>query len=226
MSGIIQGLLAGIGGPTSISYTHSDTGVLSSGSTSIPNVAIGPAASNRIVAVFLSAGLAALGRISAVTIGGVSATMAVEASSSAIRAIAIWYAVIPSGTTATVNVTVTDTTSTFNVFLLAASIYNAKSTTPVTASNYNSASGVAPSLSATLTPANGSVLFAGYSAGGAVAGTTATWTNATKQVDYLPAATFSTAATSYISVSSSLTVTATCTDTSVNSPGLAIASWS
>lgn len=71
-------------------------------------VAIGTASSDRIVAVSftgLGATNTASSQLSAVTIGGVSATAALQSITSS-RVAEIWYALVTSGTTATISATV------------------------------------------------------------------------------------------------------------------------
>jgi hypothetical protein len=91
----------------SIAYTDGSSSSANSFTYTFSSVGIGAAATDRIVAVCaaINATSATTYGISSITIGGVAATMAVRSSSNKNAAIA--YAVIPTGTTATIVVTLT-----------------------------------------------------------------------------------------------------------------------
>ena len=89
-------------GDTSVTFT--DSSVNSSGATAytFSSQAIGTASSDRVVAVGVSAGNSAAG-INTLTVGGVSAVKAIDATNS--TETELWYASVPSGTTADIVVT-------------------------------------------------------------------------------------------------------------------------
>lgn len=83
--------------------TQVDTAAASTTFT-FPSVPIGPADANRrVYAVFTVGG--ATTNISSVTIGGITATRAIDGSSTTIGRQAIYYADVPTGTTATIVIT-------------------------------------------------------------------------------------------------------------------------
>jgi len=87
-------------------------------------VNIGTAVSNRVVVItFTNAGVIA----TAMTIGGVNATKAVE-ESSRVSSLQIWYATVPSGTTA--NVVISFPSNPTNCILVAGNFNSGASTTP------------------------------------------------------------------------------------------------
>ena len=187
---------------------------------------IGAAATGRIVAVYMGGGVGTSLTVSAVTIGGISATQATGFSG--FRFGYIWYAVVATGTTANIVVTYTNQSTPSDIAISTASIYGAVSTTPVAGVSNNTSTGVTSSLSVTLTPAANSVLFAGYNAGGIAAGTASTWTNATKQTDTLgtiSTTSLYTDATATGLPNASRTITCVTTDAAVNRPGLVVATW-
>lgn len=216
--------------PASITHTYFTPATFpnfSSGTITLTSVPIGTAATDRIVAVYLatSASSGSSTRITSVTIAGITASLAVENSPLGIRSNSIWYAVVPSGTTANIvaNHSIADATN--PLFLAVSAIYNTTSTTPITGTSSTQGTGVSPSLSVSITPSQGSVLFAGYSSAANAAGTTASWTNASEQSDQLSGAVMGTSATATGLNNSSITITATGTDSVVNNTIMAVATW-
>lgn len=211
---------------TSIVQVANLASTWSSGSCTFSSASIGTAATGRLVVVYVCGGVTVAGRVSAVTIGGTSATLAVETTINQFRHNSIWYATINSGTTANIVVTHTVTTNTNPVFISVAAVYDASSTTPVTAFSYSNLVGTSPNQSITLTPQSNAVLYAGYSAGVVAAGTTASWTGATNVMEYIDAlSNMMTAATASGLSNTSRTVSVTLTDSSVNRPGIVVATW-
>ena len=216
------------GNPT-ITYNNYYTinKVSASTTATFTSVDLGTAASNRVVAVYFGSGQANQGIITDVTIQGITATLAVRAASNNQPAVnVIYYATVPTGTTGDVVVTYSTTWGVTSAdYLSSVSMYDLASTTPITAATQNATDGVSPSLSVTLTPSANAVLFAAYRAGAVAAGSTSSWTNATEQTDVLVVNGGYTDATSSGLANSSLTVSATNTDTVVNRPALVVATW-
>jgi hypothetical protein len=217
------------GNPT-ITYNNSyvvPAKLLSASSITFTSVALGTAASNRVVAVYFSTGSGNAGLVSSVTIQGITATLGVRATNSnSFSNTVIYYATVPTGTTGDVVVTFSTTWgNTTAAYLGCVSMYDLASTTPITAFSFSASDGVSPTASATLTPSADAVLFAGWRAGAVAAGSTSSWTNATEQTDSLSGAVGNTDAISSGLANSSLTVTATNTDTAVNRPALVVATW-
>ena len=220
----------GFGGvlPT-ITYNnyYTQAKVSTASSVTFTSVALGTANANRLVAVNYSTGLNTQSVVSSVTIQGITATLAVRTTANNSPTVnVIYYAIVPTGTTGDVVVTHSNTFgNTATAYLSSVSIYDLASTTPITASIQTASDNVSPSLSVTLTPSAGAVLFAGYRAGAVVAGSTSSWTNATEQTDIMSGnGAFTDAISSGLS-NSSLTVSATNTDATVNRPLLVVATW-
>ncbi len=196
----------------------------SSGVATFTSVDIGTAATGRLVVVYIGGGLNSSGSVSSVTIAGNTATLAVQNATITLRHNSIWYATVDSGTTATIVVNFSVSVSN-PVFISVAAIYDASSTIPVTASS-QSGTNSSPDQSVTLTPQTNAVLYAGYSAGGVAAGTTASWTGATIALQYAGGSGgYITTATDSGLSNTSRTVSATLTDSVVNRPGLVVATW-
>lgn len=201
--------------------------VSASTTATFTSVALGTAATNRVVAVYFGSGQVNNGIVTDVTIQGITATLAVRAIATNSPSVnVIYYATVPTGTTGDVVVTYSTTWGATSIaYLSSVSMYDLSSTTPITASTQTAADGVSPSLSVTLTPSSGAVLFAAWRAGAVAAGSTSSWTNATEQTDLLSGGIANTDATSSGLANSSLTVSATNTDTAVNRPALVVATW-
>jgi len=91
----------------SISFTDSAQSTNNNTSYTFSNLSVGTAATNRVVAVTIYSQSASA--VSTVTIGGISATKAVEIYyTDAASVVAIYYAVVPTGTTASVVVNLAD----------------------------------------------------------------------------------------------------------------------
>jgi hypothetical protein len=208
-----------------VQVTNSSVSVsFSSGVATFTSVDIGTAATGRLVVVYIGGGSSASGSVSSVTIAGNTATLAVKSATSEVRHNSIWYATVDSGTTATIVVNFSVSVSN-PVYISVAAIYDASSTTPVTASSQSSSVNVSPNQSVTLTPQTNAVLYAGYSAGAVATGTTASWTGATIALEYVAGVALITAATDSGLSNTSRTVSATLTDSVVNRPGLVVATW-
>ena len=89
-------------GDTSVTFTDSSVNSGSATAYTFSSQAIGTASSDRVVAVGVSAGNSAAG-INTLTVGGVSAVKAIDATNS--TETELWYASVPSGTTADIVVT-------------------------------------------------------------------------------------------------------------------------
>ena len=212
-------------GVPTISYNGSVTGSTGSTTVTFSSVSFGAVTSDRVVAVFLTL-TTSTSLVLSVTIGGVSATRAVRASdTSQIRIGDIWYASVPTGASGTVVMTISNNPSSIP-YCASYSMYGLTSSTPTTTarSNLDSIS-VAPSRSVTFTPSANGIYIAGYNAGGVTAGSTTTWTNASKNLDVIDSSNLNTSANASNVSAVSTTVTATTTDTSVNRPNLVLAAW-
>lgn len=89
-------------GDTSVTFTDSSVNSGSATAYTFSSQAIGTASSDRVVAVGVMAGNSAAG-INTLTVGGVSAVKAIDATNS--TETELWYASVPSGTTADIVVT-------------------------------------------------------------------------------------------------------------------------
>jgi hypothetical protein len=221
----IQGAGGFLSGLPTITYNNDYLQAKGSTTVTFTSVDFGYDASDRVVAIYVSSGTLNSGTVSGVTIGGITATLA-EQSTTDFRFNAIYYAEVPTG--ASGNVVVTFSTGFGNstdAYLSCVSMYGLSSTTPIKGISQSTSTGVTPSRSVTLTPEDGAVLFAGYSAGAVADGSTSLWTNATEQTDLLNGTTAYTDAISSNLLNSSLTVSATNTDSTVNRPTLVVATW-
>lgn len=212
----------------SLTYNNYYTASYTGGTTAtVTSADLGAANSTRLVVVYVHHnGTATATTFTNLTIAGITATAAVNANNSAqIRAATIFYAAVPTGTTGNIVATVsTSISSTLSCAVY--SVYNLTSNTPTTtAVSNNDTSNVSPDSSVTFTPSAEGLFIAGYNAGGVLGGTTASWTNATEDLDTLNGtASFTTASLSN-TVNSSTTVSVTLTDTLVNRPNLIAAAW-
>lgn len=168
------------GGGVSFSLTWTGVGLNTAGGTSISytSVPIGVADANRVVAVAIVADTAGgASTPTAVTIGGISATQVGGAYCNSLSVLdtSIWYASVPTGTTATVAVTYTIATVASGV-----EAYRIITTTPTPSASATNTS-VAQSISnAAYTVPSGGGSFNIYAfRGGGTGSDSVTWTNAT-----------------------------------------------
>jgi len=214
----------------SISYITFVDGSFSSGTVTFNSVSIGAASSDRVIALYIGGGFSGADQyVSSVTIGGISASEAVRTNGgSNFRHNSIWYATVPTGTTATIVVNASYS-STNNLLVFVSRIVDLNSTTPVaTASDYTDAQSVGPERSVNLDAVyNNSVVFAGYGVGGSAA-TNTDWSgsmNLTEE-DFQNVGNSSyTIAQKANRDSGSKSVVASVNDASVNRPGLVVATW-
>lgn len=173
---------------------------------SFTSVSIGTAATNRLVFVTVTSVASGNRLISSATIGGISATV-IESTPNAGASTKIIYAVVPTGTTATISITFDSTVLRCGVGSY--SIYNLKSTSPV--SRANGSTWTSGAISATLSVPENAIILAGVS--NSTNSNTFTWTNLTSNYDSLVDATFrfSGASAQVSTGNSSYTVTATST---------------
>lgn len=175
---------------------------------------IGSASADRIVAVCIEASTTQT--ISIVTIGGTTATIAVQVSTSGTDKgpVGIAYLAVNSGTTADIVVTLSGTGT-----RCAIQVFTITGSGTVVPTSTNTSTATAPS--AALTPwATGAILACAKS----LANSSCTWTNATEDVDaVVETALTVTAAHENSLAASSRTLTATFGTSS--SPGMAMAAW-
>lgn len=172
------------GGTAARSFTDSFS-FFDSGTYSEVGASIGAAAADRLVAIVVNGfNLTSLDGIDSVTIGGVAATAAIErlrnfGGSGLGMFSSIYWAAVPTGTTATITLTFTgdDIEGTVAVYR----ITGANTTSPIAATGGNDvASG---SVSASVTPGNGTATLAGALAGFNSGASSSSWTNATEDFD-------------------------------------------
>lgn len=104
---MLANVLKGTSSPTSnasISYITAVNDTVSRTTYSFTGVSIGSAVSNRLVVVAANPNGSSVTSISSMTIGGVSATLAVQTQTDN-GVSSIWFAVVPTGTTATIALT-------------------------------------------------------------------------------------------------------------------------
>lgn len=221
--------LLGANGVTSnaISYTYNGTTNGSGTSVTqitITGVAFGSEAAGRIVVIVMSAGSNVTAQLSSVTIGGVSATIATQNTTS-FRQNAIIYATVSSGTSGNVVLNYTASISSTPA-IFAYSIYNATNSTHEAAQvSINDATGVSATRSVSLTYSNNSVVIGGYSAGAYDPLQSLTWTNATIDSELEAGSAVNASASSLKTTGATTTFQVTSGDTSVNRPALVMASW-
>ena len=138
------------------------------------SLSIGTADASRKVYVCVGTRRAAGGAVSSMTIGGVSASAVVSVSTNSnANSVAIWCAVVPTGTTATVVVTLAGASAAY------CSVKCYATTGDHTVEDFQSGSTGPISLSLAV-KANGYLIGAGH---GANAGPSATWTGITEDTD-------------------------------------------
>lgn len=120
-----------------IAYTDGASSSSNTFTYTFSNIGIGAAATGRIVAVCaaINATSATTYGISSITIGGVAATMAVRSSGNKNAAIA--YAVVPTGTTATIVVTLTGSGTPGRCVITAFRIVGYSDPAPIVASAFS-----------------------------------------------------------------------------------------
>ncbi len=194
-----------------IAFTASSTDTTNATIYTFTGVAIGAAASDRYVAVAINGESGGASRsVSGVTIGGVTAASWIN-NDAAERYVSIWYANVPTGTTATIVVTASGAGWT----ACEIGVYRITGLTTTTAN---------ATLIDTSTPGTGGIA---VDAGGAIIAiskssnspTTCTWTNLTEDYDGL-GENFSVSGAS-LNPSTAQTVTITATWASENTPVLA-----
>jgi hypothetical protein len=145
--------------------------------------AIGSAAAGRLVFVALSGfNETSNDGIDSMTIGGVSAALASSVSRANAFAFIfseVWYALVPTGTTADIVMTFTGDTVTANGAIY--KVLNADAVTPIASQNTGSV--VSGNVSAAVTIGNGTVTIATSQAGINSTDIDVTWTNATEDFD-------------------------------------------
>lgn len=162
------------GGPVFSSYVQTDNptpqGTPGSTTVTFTSVNIGTAASNRVVVIAFTSGVNVA---SAVTVGGVSMTKAIEESTT-VSGLQIWYGTVTTGTTA--NVVLTFAGNPQNCMLIAGKFNSGASTTP---SDTQSAANAGGSTSQSL---NANIPTSGFAVMATVQQSTLqtpTWTNMT-----------------------------------------------
>lgn len=148
------------------------TAVRSTTSASFPthrftSVPIGDAAPDRQVFVITSDAFA-----SAVVPGGIAATKVVAATADAL---VLWRANVPTGTTASIDVTATGSS---RILIEVYAVYGLASTTPVATANYTSG-GTSTTHSTTIDHPAGGILIAGVGATVSPGESLSSWTGAT-----------------------------------------------
>lgn len=220
-------LRASVNSTSKITYTYNGSILGSNSATTtltISGVSFGNTGTNRVVAIVLTSGSNSSISISSATIGGVSATIATQTTAS-FRNNAIIYATIPSGTSGDVVITF-NASSTTSTFAHSYSIYNATNTTPQDAKqSINTSTGVSATRSVSLTYSNNSVVIGGYSAGAYDPAAALTWTNVTIDIEDEGGSAVNSSSSSFKTTGATTTFQVTSTDTSVNRPGLVMASW-
>lgn len=152
--------------------THTETGA-----------SFGSEASDRLIFVAVSAFCTSFDGLDSITIGGIAGTLAVEelisAGGSAGYFSSIYYAEVSTGTTGDIVLTFTGDSIAAGVTVYR--VVNANTVTPIGAiAQANVASGA---VSASITPANGSVTIATAFAGSSSTDVDISWTNITEDTD-------------------------------------------
>lgn len=156
----------------SVTYNNSYSSTTNASSYTFSASAIGTADSTRLVVVVAHTNNLSAS-VSSMTIGGISATSAVSAGSA--QLVSIWYAIVPTGTTADIVLTLGATSN--NAVIGVYSLYHIVSTTPTTSNNLT--------VGGTSNATNTSVKKDGIIIAGITGSTnsTTTWTNATENYD-------------------------------------------
>lgn len=187
MSAVTQAVLSAYGAAAAVadvtreatdSFSFLDTGTFTETGASI-----GTAVADRLVFVAISGyNDTSLDGIDSMTIGGIAATMAsgvARTGTIGIEFSEIWYAAVPTGTTA--NIVLTFTGDTIGASAAVYKVLNADSVTPIASQNTGSvASG---NVSAAVTIGNQTAVIATAQCGLDTADVGITWTNATEDFD-------------------------------------------
>lgn len=197
------------------SYVTSTTANTSTSSQSFAGISIGTAASNRyvIAAIFESkaSGSWSADPISSVTIGGISATLAGTQVTNNANVVALFYANVPTGTTATFAWTLA--ANTIDTVLGVYRVVDLVSSTPTATA---SSTAIPPAASLAI-PTNGfGIGFAGVNASSSF-----TWTNMTENFDSVVGSSTASGALNTSSGTSTRTATPGTNDKQV----LTLAAW-
>ena len=215
--------------PPTVSYNNNYSFIWNGGtSQSYSGISTGTASSDRfvVVGVYLGVGATA-SSIVGISIAGITATI-IESTYVSGRNIAAAYALVPTGTSATVTVTTATTVSGNYIYLTSYSVFNAKQYGLFDSALTNYATNVDSLVSATVTTPPKSVVIGFYGvAAVASSGDTATWTGLNRDFTLYPFA--DTVVISSASIENTtgtdLTATVRVSDTLVNRPSLILSSW-
>lgn len=177
----------------------------------------GTAASDRIIVLGVSY-IAGVGNaISAITIGGISATRIVKVNFVGADTSEIWAAAVPTGTTGNITVTASAITA------VGISVYAMTGASSSAAFNTATSTGSGVSLSLNV-PASGAAV--GIATAVTAGATTFAWTGLTEDTDFSPAGSVESSAASgnFAAAQTTLTVKATPTP-GASSQGTVAASW-
>lgn len=161
--------IAPASGPVVVTHNGNANGTVSGGVVSLAAVPFGAAAGNRIIALSVMSEV----NVTAVTIGGITATKAVGGGVDVFAS--IWYAVVPTGTSGTVVLSAVSDGVCVSCF----SVNGAGSPTPSDTDSYATTAAQA-TLSSMTVPSNGGAIFAFTNESQATA---VTWTGATEVQD-------------------------------------------
>lgn len=228
MSATIQQLLLSYGNKVNVTNTANTSSGTDLTTYTFTTQSIGAADPNRVVVCCVFGGVGSAGRtISSVTIGGVTATAGVTAisgTSGGSWASSIYYARVPTGTTATVEIVWSGSMGRCGISLYRL-ITRGSIAPSATASDVTYSSGV---LSNTINcPPNGAIIACGY--GSILSTTNITWSGVTEDVEgVLEASTerYGSASGNFDTNQSGLTVSATWNGSSQTDGSLTIAAWS
>lgn len=199
------------GGAVTYSFEASSSQAVGSGS--FAGIAFGAAAANRYIVVSVLRFNGGGGTITAVTIGGVSATEVATVADVSMSA-GIWIALVPTGTTGTI--VLTDSASgTGDYGIMVYAMYAPHSITP----NATGTSVANPPTVTLTEPVSGVTI----ACGAVLAGATPTWTGVTLDATVNPAGLTMTGASALTGAGGSTTVK--CAFSSTTDPVLAVATW-
>jgi hypothetical protein len=163
--------------PFSLTETDDDFSATNASSYSFTSQAIGTADSTRYVVVGIGQRGAAAETITAVTIGGVSASSVVDSGAAGDNDVAaIWIAAVPTGTTATIGISLSGTVNNCEIV-----VWRLVGANPTATSTGSDASHASNALSDTLViPSGGGGVGIVRAAGNGGTPRTWTWTNLTE----------------------------------------------
>jgi hypothetical protein len=194
-------------------------------SLSVTNVNIGPESSDRMVVIMIAITGSTSPSITSMTIGGVTATQATGNVNGSVRRNGLYYANVPTGTTATV--VVNYLSNNIGGLIASSSVYGLSSYIPYSANfSYSTSTAISPSRTVTLTFPAGGVVVAFYSAGAENAGTLHSCNVITEVDDISTSPSGFLMAQMDLITGGSTSVTVTGTDASVARPCLCVATWS